>query len=728
VFERFRALLKRQTIAPQQPAGGGGIGLGAYLVIPERQFAWAAEVGDGSKSGVVMAPVNWIARTFAEAPLVVTEPDKKGQPQTVDGHELPRLIERPNSFYDGFTLWMASLVSWCTTGNSYWIKVRSKAGAVVELWWAPTWTMTPCWPQQGGVFISHYAYSPLGSPISIAPEDVVHLRHGIDPTNVRLGVAPIREALREAFTDDEAARFTSAILRNLGVPGLVVSPAEAGAGVSEPDALAVKAKFDERTTGDKRGATVVLTGKTNVTQFGFSPKDMDVSNLRNVSEERICAALGVPSAIVGYGSGLDSTKVGATMRELVGLAWTACLIPYQRIMGSQLGHQLLADFEADSRRFAIGWDRSNVAALQEDQSALSVRLGQQLTSGGIMRSEYRRRLGYDVAEDGSDDVFLMPLSVIEVRPGESFQEPPAAAAGAAPKQRARVIPIRKAARGTRAQRRLVNQLARRARRLEQPFVAELHGFFHELGAMAAAAAQRVLLNPKRRRKAPGKKDVAPVEPITIDELLLRSDVQAMITEMGVTAAFQRLQEIYGGHYLRVATDTVGVINDVMTLGVSLPDPVARQIVADGGRRVGLVDLTDQVRENLFDALHEGRSLGEGADKLVQRIRDEVPAGPWADAETRARVIARTETMHAQRSSALQAYRAADTVDTVMLFDDRLGYGDEDCSERNGQIVSFEEAEQAMEDEHPNGTLSFAPVVGRAAERVAEAEAEAAAEA
>jgi hypothetical protein len=59
-----------------------------------------------------------------------------------------------------------------------------------------------------------------------------------------------------------------------------------------------------------------LTGGTTAMQLGFAPRDLDLSALRNVAEERVCAALGVPAAVVGFGTGLEQTKLGATMREL----------------------------------------------------------------------------------------------------------------------------------------------------------------------------------------------------------------------------------------------------------------------------------------------------------------------------------------------------------------------------------------------------------------------------
>jgi hypothetical protein len=46
-------------------------------------------------------------------------------------------------------------------------------------------------------------------------------------------------------------------------------------------------------------------------------------------------------------------------------------------------------------------------------------------------------------------------------------------------------------------------------------------------------------------------------------------------------------------------------------------------MAAGGRRAGLVDLSEQSKRALFDALAEGRAAGEGVEQLAARIASEV---------------------------------------------------------------------------------------------------------
>ena len=71
--------------------------------------------------------------------------------------------------------------------------------------------------------------------------------------------------------------------------------------------------------------------------------------------------------MVGFGTGLEQVKVGAPMRELVGLAWAGCIIPTQRIIATQVGHKLLPRFEGSPKRFAVDFDRSRVSALQANE-------------------------------------------------------------------------------------------------------------------------------------------------------------------------------------------------------------------------------------------------------------------------------------------------------------------------------------------------------------------------
>lgn len=125
-----------------------------WRLLPNSRFNYGREVGDRMGSSVIMAPLLWISRNFPEAPVTVVD----GANEPVDRHPMVRLLRRPNPYYSGIVLWMATILSWVVDGNSYWIKIRNRMGGVAELWWVPHWTITPQGDDQQ--LVTHYEYKP----------------------------------------------------------------------------------------------------------------------------------------------------------------------------------------------------------------------------------------------------------------------------------------------------------------------------------------------------------------------------------------------------------------------------------------------------------------------------------------------------------------------------------------------------------------------------------------
>jgi HK97 family phage portal protein len=407
---------------PQGLFGGGSL--------PRTFYNYGRDVGQGYDSNVIMAPIFWIMRTFTEAHAEV-ESKTNGIWRHVDEDAPPaaleRLIDKPNDFYGGDALWKATCISYSLQGEGFWRKERNRFGDVLHLWYTPHWLIEPKWPQDGSQFITHYDYRPTGGPaIPLAPRDVIHFRFGLDPRDTRRGFAPLKPLLREVFTDDEAAAFSAKILENMGVPGLVVSPKDASFRPTDQDVEKMKTGF----TGDNRGSTVVTKGPTDVKQFGFDPQALNVSGLRDVSEERVCACLGLPSAVVGFGSGQQSTGVGATMRELRRLAWVQCLTPMQKSLARQLTEQLLPDFVSQTRRFRVRFDTSDVSIFQEEAELMANRVATLVQAGLLRVDRGQEMLGLEV--DEARKIYLQPSNSMPIDEfGDPIREatPPGAVPG-----------------------------------------------------------------------------------------------------------------------------------------------------------------------------------------------------------------------------------------------------------------------------------------------------------
>jgi HK97 family phage portal protein len=673
---------RKALFTPPRAMLGGGI-------LPGTNVNYQARVGKGFGSSVVMAPVQWIARTFPQALLSV-----EMREEAVPEHPLTQLVNTPNPFYGGTALLMSTILSYTMSGNAYWLIVRDSRLRPIELWYAPHWLMTPVGGDSGENFITRYDYRPRGVAIPLDPADVIHFRYGLDPQDVRLGLSPLASLWREIATDDEAANFTAAILHNMGMAGTVIAPA-AGKTVSPSDLETTKKYIDERYRGDQRGKAIVMSGATEVHQMGFNPQQLQLGAIRDVPEERVCAVLGIPAAVVGFGTGLQQTKVGATMREMVRLAWTANLIPMGRGFASEIQRCLLKEFEPRPEQGRVFFDVTDVEALQDDANERVERHAKLFTAGIITREEAKLATGFEPRP--GDDIYLVSQNMIEWPAGsrksadmrlltaKGGQPTNGAIKGEPPFHPPLNPPPRR--RLNQSQQRLRARLAREHNTLSGPFAADLEKVFDRLGKNVASAAREVL----------GTKDS-------------HDDVDAIMLLVAMVSTQADFAAVGSAHWLRTAKSTFEGINIELGLSIGMPDTIANEILAAGGRHMGLVDLDKQTRLNLFKILEQAREEGLGVDVIARRIRDEIPAGRYKSAKIRARLIARTEAKHAQRTSTIEAYKASGVVEKVIVIDDRLGFGDEDCTFWANREVTLAEAVELGNQEHPNGTRDFVPII------------------
>ena len=637
-----------------------------------RTNKYTFKVGNSLESSVVMAPLLWFARNLPQSKIIVRD----GNVINPD-HDMALLLRRPNAYYGGTTLMMATVISLLYDGNSYWIKIRDSKYKPKELWYVPHWMIKPVGTEQE--YVDHYEYSVNGKTYKLDPDDIVHLRYGLDLENPVKGMSPLKAVMREIFTDDESGNFVASLLVNQGIIGVIISPADNSAPIQ--DVQSVKEYIKKEYTGTRRGQPLVFSGPTKVEKLTFSPSEMDLGKLRNISEERISAILGVPAAVVGFGTGLQQTKVGATMRELRAMAWENGIIPLQRLMAESLEVELLTDYETDLRRYKVEFDNSAVKVLQEDEDKLYDRYNKGVMGGWLMVSEVRARLGWKIYK--GQDIYLRPMNLIET---------PADTTEVSKGRKSRKSPNR-------------------------DYVSnELHVALYRSYIQMVNQFEKGL---KRRFEDYGKK-VADIWLDVVKEKGLKLDPSdEIVIEIVIDRVMEKINKEdvlgYVPHYLNVAKVTIDTINSVMGLGLNLTDRVESAIIDIGGKRMGLVDLHEQTKEKLFKVISQAREDGKGAYEIADMIKDEIPAGRWSSADIRAKVISRTETKYAQNYSSLEAYKESPDVQMVQVVDGQLPTSDEFCISRDGEIVSFDEARDMMITEHPNGTLSFLPVVGGANE-------------
>ena len=667
-------------------AGASGL---SRLLLPASMREYRRIVGDGTSSSVVMAPLLWIARNFPEAPPALWKIVKAEEERDPD-HKIIRLLERPNEFYSGAVLWMATLIDWYVSGNGYWIKIRNGLNVPVEIWWVPASLIEPKAPTGVSTeFISHYEYRPGGKTVRVEVEDVVHFRNGLDPNNPRLGRSPLATVLSEVFSDQEAANFTASLLHNMGVPGLLISP-KGEHSPNPDDVAATKDYVDSEFSGSNRGAPLVMSGPTEIEQFGFNPQQLDLKALRRIPEERVTAVIGLPAIIAGLGAGLDRSTF-ANYKEAREAAFQDVIIPAQRILAEDIRFQLLSDFEGDPWGWRFGFDLSGVRVLQDDQNKLVERTTKAVDGGLMMISEGRRALGLDTSP--AEDVYLRQFSQIEVpaaqvgKPAPDPDDPEGKRRGV--KSLASL------------QKKLIESLWRDFDPLMENLTGKLTAAFDDLGEQAAEVYERLSPDLSLRGEAADLK--------ASDEVIALRVIRELDLDQFVNT---RIGRLYEAHYETTATQTLQTINSTLGISLSLRDETMRSILLDGGTRKGLIDVRGETRDAIIRGVAAGREEQQGAIQIARQIRSQVPRGRFVNAGSkyRAELIARAETKHAQNVSSLAAYNDAENINSVLCFDARIGEDHlPECEERAGQIFTLDAAE-SQDLNQPNCSLSWAPVI------------------
>lgn len=233
-------------------------------------------------------------------------------------------------------------------------------------------------------------------------------------------------------------------------------------------------------------------------------------------------------------------------------------------------------------------------------------------------------------------------------------------------------------------------------RVEGSFAAQLRVQFADLGRHVARAAESV-----------GGLTVS--ESVTSDE---RRSVEAIVRAADLDRwAKRNLRPIYEEQWLTAGAKSVNVANAELRVGVRLADRLSARIIAIGGRRLGLLDLREDTKTALYRTIAQGKRDQLGPKQIARMIQAQVPAGRFANAgpRYRAQLIARSETLNASRMTTFTVYKDADTVRGLLAHDALIG-DDPDCVERDGTEMSFEEAEAAMDETHPQCTLNWSPLV------------------
>lgn len=402
----------------------------ASSALPLSRVNYQGALNNGRNANLLVSGASWIARHYTEPEIRIWDHKMDGTivPYTGTGaNEFYALNETPNPYFTGIELEMAAVIDLIFDGNAYIRKLRNpdtnRSQKPEALFWMPSWTCEPRWDEDlPNVFITHYEYKPdpMVQGEKIPVEDVIHISWFRDPMNPRKGISPVKSLLREVYADEKAANFVSSLLRNMGLPGIILSPAdnETTEPISPDDATAIKQQFMNRTSGDNIGSVIVLDAALKIDTYTFSPEEMNLSELRHISEERVASVLGLYPEVLGLGSGKDTSDFG----EMLETSYQSTVMFIQRLFAEKLKMSLLAEYVTAPRlrRLKVVYDNTNVQILSRLMNEKAKRYGLGVLYGWTEVAEARFVFGMPVREE--DRIYLRRKGTYAVRENDVLEE------------------------------------------------------------------------------------------------------------------------------------------------------------------------------------------------------------------------------------------------------------------------------------------------------------------
>ena len=222
--------------------------------------------------------IHWKMRVYPDA-LPSLRRKQGDRYEVVPDSPFLQLIARPNAQQDWVSILQATIMEMDVDGNSYWLKERNNGGNVTGIYWVRRNTIWPDRELSEAMGELYYLYTPGSGRKSgsypVPAVDVVHHRFGIDPRDHRLGISPLRAALRDVMTDELAQRHTAALLENFASAGTLVG-VDGGLGADQLEAL--EQKWHDKLGGRRKGRTLFVNKGINATQMTTTPKDMELSD------------------------------------------------------------------------------------------------------------------------------------------------------------------------------------------------------------------------------------------------------------------------------------------------------------------------------------------------------------------------------------------------------------------------------------------------------------------
>jgi HK97 family phage portal protein len=657
-----------------------------FAELPDVNYSNYAKEGY-EKNELVFACIREIATSASEAPAMATI--KKTDPvEYVETGQLADLLENPNNYQTRYELIESIITFLQITGNAYLYKERSTGGL------SSIYCLRP--DRIKIVPNKYYEYEIDGKVYNIPIEDVGHIKFP-NPTDDHYGLSPLQPMARIVNLDLDATDFTRTFFRNAGVPSGLLKLKRKIANRDEADRI--RTAWRSQFQGIRNWHRIaVLDDDASYEAMGSNIADMEIDAIRDLSESRICAALGVPPILVGAKVGLK-TATYSNYAQAKESFWEETLLPLYRRIEDSLNRIILPELPGVQNTEKITFNFSDVRALQDDETdmwnrnLIKARIVKELVTAGYDPAQSLNAAGLDEI----DHLGIPPTSLQSeqsvILEGPRVQDKISIENITEGKQK---VPSADKVRLNALARRIMAAQEKLGKKFIKEIEPEMKAYFRRSLNKADAIIGRTLSDSDTEQKS------NPKVPYNADDLIpIGADIE--------------LQAMFRPMHMRIIESTFNVLNKELPPASALAFeetlPTVQQFIVQGATRVK--DINNATRKKITDVIAEGERRGYNYNQIARGVSGEnyngVKSVVRETYKNRARAIARSEVGFSQNSAAYARYHGAG-IEKVFITDAQRGTEHDDvCLEVADTIQPLSWLSTNML-QHPNCSRVPAPVV------------------
>jgi HK97 family phage portal protein len=293
--------------------------------------------------GTLFAIVNRTSNAVGQTPWKLYRTSRAGERTEVVTHPALDLINRPNPTTTGSQFREATQQHIDLTGEGWWVIGRNPASTMpLELWPVRPDRMAVAVGAEG---VSGYVYcGPKGERVPLDVDQVIGMKmpNPLDPWR---GMGPVQSILTELDSYRFTAEWNRNFFKNSAEPGGVI---EVPVTLSDPEYQQFRTRWHEQHRGIANAHRVaVLEGGAKWVGNSMTMRDMQFSELREVSRDTIREAFGFPKSMLGAAD--DVNRANAEAGAAIFAEWL--VVPRLERIKSAYNFQLLPLFGDDSLVF-----------------------------------------------------------------------------------------------------------------------------------------------------------------------------------------------------------------------------------------------------------------------------------------------------------------------------------------------------------------------------------------